>query len=369
VAGLHELVGEAERQLSICNACRYCEGYCALFPAVERRSVFQLEDVVRLANLCHDCRACYQACMFAPPHEFGVDIPGLMRRVRLAAYRHYAWPGGLSVLLDHPWGTAALAGLAGMFLALLAVAWTRGLGGLVRPHTGPGAFYQLVSYEVLLAGFLVLTALVVLVLGVGGWRLWHDLGGHSRSLDPGAWIRGLGDVLWLRYLSGGGEGCYYPDLLRPSRARRILHQLLLGGFVLAFAATLAAAVEQDLLGWLPPYPVLSVPVLLGVAGGSAMVSGAGGLLWLGRRAPAVVGARARALDIAFLWLSLVVGLSGLALLGLRSTPLMGPLLLLHLGAVVSVFVTAPYGKLVHALHRVLALVQERIEQGTGADGS
>jgi citrate/tricarballylate utilization protein len=23
---------EARRQMEICNACRYCEGYCAVFP-------------------------------------------------------------------------------------------------------------------------------------------------------------------------------------------------------------------------------------------------------------------------------------------------------------------------------------------------
>jgi len=361
VAGLLELIEEAERQLTICNACRYCEGYCAVFPAAERRPAFTLGDVVQLANLCHDCRACYQACMFAPPHEFAVDVPALMGQVRLAAYRRYAWPGGLGVLLDRPGITAALAGLAGTLLALGAVAWTRGLGGLVRPHPGPGAFYQLIAYELLLAGFLALAALAVLVLAVGGWRFWRELGGLPRPLRLRAWARALVDVLQLRYLSGGGGGCYHPDPLHPSSARRILHQLLLGGFALAFAATLAAAVEQDLLGRLPPYPLLSAPVLLGTAGGVAMVSGAGGLLQLGRQASPAAGARARALDIAFLWLSLVVGLSGIALLGLRATPLMGPLLVLHLGAVVSVFVTAPYGKLVHGLYRTLALVRERMD--------
>ena len=28
------------RQMSICNACRYCEGYCAVFPAMELRRTF-----------------------------------------------------------------------------------------------------------------------------------------------------------------------------------------------------------------------------------------------------------------------------------------------------------------------------------------
>ena len=38
-AGL-DLVKDGERQMTICNACRYCEGYCAVFPAMEQRRRF-----------------------------------------------------------------------------------------------------------------------------------------------------------------------------------------------------------------------------------------------------------------------------------------------------------------------------------------
>ena len=31
-----DLLREAERQAEICNACRYCEGYCSVFPALHR---------------------------------------------------------------------------------------------------------------------------------------------------------------------------------------------------------------------------------------------------------------------------------------------------------------------------------------------
>ena len=45
---------EASRQLTICNACRYCEGYCAVFPALERLSSLTPGDVTHFADLCHD---------------------------------------------------------------------------------------------------------------------------------------------------------------------------------------------------------------------------------------------------------------------------------------------------------------------------
>src|SRR6266700_1086223 len=58
---------EGERILRICNACRYCEGYCAVFPAMERRQTFAEGDLNYLANLCHNCSECYYACQYAPP--------------------------------------------------------------------------------------------------------------------------------------------------------------------------------------------------------------------------------------------------------------------------------------------------------------
>ena len=77
-----DLIHEVERQLTVCNACRYCEGYCAVFPAMELRRTFDEEDVIHLANLCFDCRACYNACPYTPPHEYAINIPQAMAAVR-----------------------------------------------------------------------------------------------------------------------------------------------------------------------------------------------------------------------------------------------------------------------------------------------
>ena len=96
---LHALVEEASRQLTICNACRYCEGFCAVFPALERRTVLSAGDVIQLANLCHDCRACLDACMYSPPHEFAVSPPPVLSATRLASYDRYAWPRSMPRVL------------------------------------------------------------------------------------------------------------------------------------------------------------------------------------------------------------------------------------------------------------------------------
>ena len=59
-------IATARRAMEVCNACRYCEGFCAVFPAMELRREFTHGDLTYLANLCHSCRGCYYACQYAP---------------------------------------------------------------------------------------------------------------------------------------------------------------------------------------------------------------------------------------------------------------------------------------------------------------
>src|SRR5713101_7502625 len=99
----------------VCNACRYCEGFCAVFPAMERRRSFSGGDLTYLANLCFDCRACFYACQYAPPHEFAVNVPKVFAEVRAETYRDYTWPGILSAL-------SRRGGPAGLLLGALCVA-------------------------------------------------------------------------------------------------------------------------------------------------------------------------------------------------------------------------------------------------------
>jgi len=132
-------------QLEVCNACRYCEGYCAVFPAMELRSTFSQGDLVYLANLCHDCRACFYACMYAPPHEFGVNIPKALAEVRERTYADYALPRVVSDLARRNallLGAATLVGLA-FFVGVAAV----GGEGFFGVHTGPGASTSSVPYR------------------------------------------------------------------------------------------------------------------------------------------------------------------------------------------------------------------------------
>ena len=354
---------EAERVMTICNACRYCEGFCAVFPAMELRRVFSGEDLKYLANLCHNCRGCYYACQYAPPHEFMLNFPRAMAELRQATYREAAWPQALQGVFQNNGLIVGLVAALGVSLVLLLTLLFQGHDVLFAAHTGEGAFYRVIPYGAMVVPFSALAVLVLVGLGKGAVRLWQTFGGTPQDLKNGpAHLQAIWDVLRLKYLDGGGHGCNYPDD-RFSMVRPWLHHAVFYGFMLCLASTTVAFFYDHLLHRPAPYPFWSWPVLLGTLGGLALLAGTGGLLHLKRRmdrepaAPETMG-----MDVVFTVLLFLTSLTGLLLLVLRSTPLMGSLLAIHLGVVLGLFISMPYGKFVHGLYRYAALVRHAIEQ-------
>lgn len=353
-----DAIAEAGRQFSVCNACRYCEGFCAVFPAAETRTDFTGGDVAYLANLCHDCRMCFDACPFTPPHEYAVNIPQVLAAARTETYERYGWPRALARLLRIPaTGTASIAAIAFVLLVAASVA-SAGAVVFFTPHAGPGAFYRILSFGALVSGALLLTAFGLLAITAGAVAFARDIG--LPKLSAPAFARATHEAFALVYLRGGGAGCY--DAHRGSSSRRLLHGFVFWGFLAAFASTTAAGIEQDLLGILPPFPLLSIPVVLGVIGGLAILAGSTGLIALKSRSdPAPESRRMTVLDYTFLAVLALVALSGLLLLAFRGTAAMGSLLTVHLALLVALYATAPYGKFVHFVYRYLSLVKHAHE--------
>ena len=176
-------------------------------------------------------------------------------------------------------------------------------------------------------------------------------------------MEALGDVLSLKYLGGGhGQGCNNADDAFTLWRRRF-HHFTFYGFGLCFAATAVATLYHYLLGRHAPYALDSLPVLLGTAGGIGLLIGPVGLLWLNlRRDPAHGDSAQRPMDRGFIALLLLVSISGLALLLWRDSGAMALLLALHLGVVMALFLTLPYGKFAHGIFRTASLLRHAIEK-------
>jgi citrate/tricarballylate utilization protein len=360
ILSAHE--AEVGRQMQICNACRYCEGFCAVFPAMTRRLEFGKADIHFLANLCHNCGACLHACQYAPPHEFAVNVPQAMAQLRGETYVDYAWPPVLGALYRRNGLTLSLALAAGLALFLiLAVALNGTLWG------GPlsGNFYELFPHNLLVGLFAPVFLFAAWALGMGVRRFWLDVtpATSGAPVSAPAAAEATDAVLRLKYLDGGhGAGCNNDDDAF-TLARRRYHHFTFYGFLLCFAATSVATLYHYAFGWAAPYELPSLPKLLGVIGGVSLMTGTAGLWHLNRRRHALHGdASQKPMDLGFIALLFLTSASGLALWLGRGTPVLAMLLCLHLGAVMALFATLPYGKFGHGIFRSAALLRHAIER-------
>jgi len=341
---------EARRQLEICNACRYCEGYCSVFPAVTRLRTFSDGDVAQLANLCHNCRGCYYACQYTEPHEFALNLPAALAEVRAQSWQDFARPASLARLFQRSGVALAAALVAGVAL-LFALAM------VFMPASGAG-FYAVLSHGVMVALFTPAFLLPLLAVALSLRDYWRHVGGEPVRLAH-LWHAAL-HAGRLQDLSGGqGQGCNFERGDRYTNVRRWLHQAVLYGFLLCFAATAVATLLHYLFALPAPYGPLSLPKLLGVPSGILLKVGCAGLAVLKARSEKNLGApSAWGGEMAFILLLLAVAATGLVLYAATGTSWVATLLALHLGAVLTLFLLTPYSKMVHGFFRLAALVRD-----------
>lgn len=351
-----DLLQEARRQAEICNACRYCEGYCAVFPALQAERAFSDGDLTQLANLCHNCRGCYYACQYTAPHEFDLNLPKALADVRQDSWEEFAVPRAAARAFQKNGvaiAAATVLGFALLFWAARALASAGGAG-----------FYAVLSHNAMVAIFLPAFLFPLLSIGIGLRRYWRAVGGAPVRLSH---LRAaFASAANMRNLKGGhGDGCNFEDEDRFSHARRAAHQAVMYGFLLCFAATSVATLMHYFLDMRAPYGIFSAPKILGLSGGILLVLGCAEMIRLKLRADRDLGAaRAFGGEVGFIGLLGFVGLSGLALYAATGTGWMPTLLVLHLGAVLAFFLLTPFTKMAHGFYRLAALTRDAQRQGS-----
>ena len=351
---------DGKRQMRLCNACRYCEGYCAVWRAIEWRRDFTPKDMAYLANLCHDCRECYYACPFIPPHEFAINPPKLFSALRHESYQKYAWPGSLAKAVGGKfsgiWSVVILTIVFTLFLLLFT-----NTEALWQQHVGKGAFYQVIPEAAMIAMFVFLGLWMLLGWMICAMRFWREIKSQDRVTIQDI-QRAVSYAMSLRYLNGEGAGCKEPDNEQVGK-RRLFHHLIFYGFLLDLASTALASYYAHVLGIPAPYPVYHPVVVLGTLGGIGLIVGIIGFLYAKNKSDkSLTDDHAAKSGNAFSFALLLVAVTGMLVLAFRETAAMGILLLLHLGSVAAFFFIAPYSKFVHFVYRFIALVRYAQEE-------
>ena len=200
-----DAMNEARRAAQICNACRYCESYCPVFPALFQRRDFPATDLAHLANLCHNCKGCWHACQYAPPHEFGLNLPAMLARVRTETYAEYAFPRSAGRLFQRNGLVVSMVTALALAAVMLGAALLIDPATMTARHTGEGAFYAVIPHNTMiwLGGLSFGWAILATIIGVA--KYWRAAGGGRPGL--GAIRAALADAATTRHLGSGGGGC------------------------------------------------------------------------------------------------------------------------------------------------------------------
>ena len=341
-------VNEAIRQLSICNACRYCEGYCYVWDAIEMKFIIEPGYVEHLANLCHDCRDCYYACPYnEPDHAFKLNIPKTLGNVRMETYENFIRPKILKKVLQKE-GIITLLTIIIIFIAsLLYISSRFGIYNFYKiPVTSvfPVYLFKGVSYFIYLY-----VAVLWIFEGVAYWNEIND-GKHMNSMGI---FKAIYDAINHKNFWGGGTGCKIPSE-NNKYERPVAHMMVFFGFIIALISVLF-------------YP----GIISGYAGYAYFIGSillfAGSIGMIHIHMVDTKGLRSEkqsAIDYPFTVLLFFVGFTGILIPISVKTYIFNLNFLIHDVFILTLFILAPFSKFIHPLFRFLSLIKYRIDTGS-----
>jgi quinone-modifying oxidoreductase, subunit QmoC len=365
-----ELRARGGESAARCYQCGTCSAACDLAPdgaPFPRKQMLEIQWGLgdRLMAdpaiwLCHQCNDCTERC----PRD---AKPGdVMQTARALAVERLSTPASVGKLVGKAATTwPILIGLP-ILLWVALIGLSTGLGVPAWPDkiegAGPGYHLFIHKWQIYSVMFPTMV-LVMLAVYASGKRFWMmlEVGTAQRS---GSFISHLipvvTEILTHRRFAKCGT----------AKPRRLGHLALFWGFVGATATTTLVAIALYILGNPLPLGLAHPFKLLGNFSALLLLYGCGALA-LNRMADAKKAGTSTAFDTFFLGIIALVTVSGvltevLRLLHPADAGNLGGLFyagcwvyVIHMGAVVSLFLTLPYSKFAHILYRTLAMVHER----------
>jgi len=369
-----QFFGRGGEKASHCFQCATCSSVCGLAPAsapFPRRQIlwaqWGLADRLMADPgpwLCHQCNDCSVRC----PRDVG---PGdVMASIRAMVVENLAFPSFLGKLVGNVKSTWPLLVFGPLLLWIVLMGATGSLLSFPAVHHGgaDGFFHyeEYVPHTFIYIVYFSATAWVLLAMWSSGRKYWKLLGaGADRSGSFfGKLIPALVAIATHQRFSDCEQGV--PN-------RRWGHFLVMWGFVGAAVTSGFAVVylykEYVPFSWFmaadaPTYPVPLTHWVKLLGNASAILLVVGGLLLYinrSKRDDKLVGATT-AFDRFFLWVVLSVISTGVLTELFRFIPIPVAVAcfvyLLHLGIVLTLFLTLPYSKFAHILYRTLAMVHQ-----------
>jgi len=354
-----DIYEEARRLLMICNACRYCEGICPVWTAIEFRTDFKETDIDYMAFLCHDCRTCYYVCPYSPPHELNLNPPKIFSAIRFIDYTKYS-PRFFKRIYEKPIISTIILQIIGIALAFTVAFYN--LGFDLNRFFVVSRFYYVFPHDQIYIGGLILAIYIALTLLYQSTMFVRGIGIKELSdLFLSSFLLALKDVVFHTWFRDGILSCGYrnEDYYMFKKLFWVFHVMIMYGALLLILATITAAVYKNVFGIFSPYPFYSIPVLLGVTGGILALLGLLIVVY-SYKGSEEVELRAReekSLNLAFSISILLPVITGLLTLISRSTNFMSMIYIVHLGTVIGFFLYIPFSKFNHTIFRYLTLAK------------
>ena len=196
IATPQENMKVARRAMEICNACRYCESLCPVFPEITRFRTFSDQDLNYFANLCHNCKGCFHGCQYAPPHEFDLNIPKVFAEMRVQSYSDYAYPASLGKLFFKNGIVVNIVIAICLALVFMVGMFFNNADSMFTAYSGVGSFYNVIPIKLMSGISMLVCVFVALAFFMGFRKFWLESGEKMEDLlNCALWKQAFSDKL------------------------------------------------------------------------------------------------------------------------------------------------------------------------------